>query len=72
MSRSRSQQGIQGLVGLATMAPWLTVLLAVAAASVALWYTVRTLEFETSRDILASSHARYIQLKDEIKMFQSC
>ena len=62
---SRSQQGIRACIRLAIMVPWLTVLVAVAAAAVALWYTVRTLDFETSRNALASSRARYIQLKDE-------
>ena len=67
MFRSSSQQGIQGFVRFVIAVPWLTVLLAVAAAGVALWYTMSALEFETSRDVLASSHARYIQLKNEIK-----
>lgn len=30
-----------------------------------MWYTVPTLDFETSRNALASSWARYIQLKEE-------
>ncbi len=67
MFRSSSQQGIQGFVRFVIAVPWLTVLLAVATAGVALWYTISALEFETSRDVLASSHARYIQLKNEIK-----
>jgi uncharacterized protein len=62
---SRSQQCIRACIRLAIMVPWLTVLVAVATAGVALWYTVRTLDFETSRNALASSRARYIQLKDE-------
>jgi hopanoid biosynthesis associated RND transporter like protein HpnN len=38
---------------------------AIATAGVALWYTALTLDFETSRNALASSRERYIQIKEE-------
>ena len=61
------QRWIQILVRFAIVAPWITVLLSVMMAGVGLWYTAIALEFETSRNALASSHAPYMQLKDEIK-----
>jgi hypothetical protein len=56
-----SQRCLRDLIRLAITAPLVTVLLARTLAGAALWYTVHTLEFETSRNAPASSHARYIQ-----------
>jgi hopanoid biosynthesis associated RND transporter like protein HpnN len=65
--RSNIQQCIQSLIHLVISAPWVIVLLALAAAVAGIWYTVIALEFETSRTALASSHTRYIQLKEDIE-----
>lgn len=65
--RNDHQRLLQSLVRLATAAPWITLLLAAAVAAISVWYTAMTLEFETSRNALASSHARYTQIRDEIK-----
>lgn len=61
------QRLIQTLIRFASAAPWFTILLSVVTAGIGLWYTAVALEFETSRNALASSHAPYIQLKEEIK-----
>ena len=58
---------LQRLTHLATIAPWLTVLVAIAAAGAGLWYTVEELRFQTSRNALVSPRAPYIQLKDEVE-----
>jgi hypothetical protein len=65
--RNRGQQYTQDLIRLTTTAPWVTVLLAVVVAGAGLWYTITALEFETSRNALASTRARYVQLKHEIE-----
>ncbi len=65
--RHRMQHVVQQLIHFATAAPWLTVSLAIALAGLALWYTVTTLDFATSRNALASSRARYIQAYDHVK-----
>lgn len=61
--RSRSQQLVQQCIRLVTLAPVITALLAVGLAGAALWYTVAALRFETSRNALASSQARYVQIE---------
>ncbi len=65
--RRYSQNCLQGLVHLAIRAPWSTVVTAVVLAGLALWVTATRLEFETSRNALASSDAPYIQLYNELK-----
>lgn len=65
--RSNSQNAVQRLIRLATAIPWLTVCLAIAIAGLAIWYTVTTLTFSTSRNALASSNARYIQAYESAK-----
>jgi hopanoid biosynthesis associated RND transporter like protein HpnN len=42
-------------------------MLAISVAGISVWYTAMALEFETSRNAMASSRAPYIQLQDEIK-----
>jgi hopanoid biosynthesis associated RND transporter like protein HpnN len=54
-------RGLWGLVRLALVAPWLTVLMAMALAGGAVWYTATHLEFETSRNALVPQKARYMQ-----------
>lgn len=65
--RHCGQQSIKHVIRLSITLPWLTVFLSIAAALAGLWYTFVTLEFETSRNALASSRSRYIQLKDEVE-----
>ena len=64
--RRRGQQFVQHYIHLVTTAPVVTVLLAVGFAAAALWYTAAALEFETSRNTLASSQARYIQIEKDL------
>jgi hopanoid biosynthesis associated RND transporter like protein HpnN len=64
--RRSSKRYLPGFIRLTTRVPWLTAALAIVLAVAALWYTARTLEFETSRDALTSSQARYAQLQQEI------
>ncbi|MGQ4807471.1 hypothetical protein NKDENANG_00823 [Candidatus Entotheonellaceae bacterium PAL068K] len=65
--RGSSRQWLWGLIRLVTTAPWCTVLVAVTLAGVALWYTGNALEFETSRNALASSSVRYTQIEEELE-----
>lgn len=66
MLRNRGQRFLQDLIRLTTRAPWLTVALAVVLSVVSLWYTAATLQFEASRDALASSQTRDVQIRREI------
>jgi hypothetical protein len=63
---SNGQLYLHSLIHLVTTAPWLTILLATTVAGVALWYTSEALEFETSRNALASSSARYIEIEKQL------
>jgi hypothetical protein len=60
-------RGLWCLVRLAIAVPWITVLVAIALAGVALWYTATQLELETSRNALVPQQARYMQRYREIK-----
>jgi hopanoid biosynthesis associated RND transporter like protein HpnN len=61
--RNIGQYYLWGLVRLAVAAPWLTLLVTVALAGASLWYGKTYLEFQTSRNALVSSRARYIQIE---------
>jgi hypothetical protein len=60
-------RALWGLARLALVMPWLTVLIAVALAGAAVWYTATHLEFQTSRNALVPQKARYIQRYRESK-----
>ncbi|HEY7494737.1 MAG TPA: hypothetical protein VIH59_27005, partial [Candidatus Tectomicrobia bacterium] len=62
-ARDIGQRYLWGLVRLAVAVPWLTLLVAVVLAGVSLWYGKTYLEFQTSRNALVSSRARYIQVE---------
>ncbi len=58
---------IRQVIRCATAKPWLTMVLAVALATLSVGYTLSALKFATSRNALASSKARYIQANQAAK-----
>lgn len=55
------QRSLERLVRLAIAFPWLTMLVAIALAIAALWYTATCLEFATSRNALVPSQSRFMK-----------
>ena len=61
-----AQRCLQRLIHRVISAPGITIGVSLVLAAIAVWYTAGALEFETSRNAMVTSSARYIQIEKEL------